>query len=137
MANDNGSGFVLGLFVGGVIGCAVGMLLAPKAGSETRSDLRELGDNWRTRADEMAADLRSRGAAEFDSMSERVGPAVDSLRERSASTIGAVRDAGSGAVTSAREGVDVVRAKIGLGDGHEAASPNGEASEEPQTGVTS
>ena len=120
MANNNGSGvFVLGLFVGAVIGGIVGLLLAPKPGSQTRAELMEVGDAWRTRADEiaaqMAAEIRSRGMPDMSAVGDRVGPAVDSLRERGSSTLGAVREAGTGAVESARQGVGAVRTKISPG----------------------
>ena len=123
MANSNGGGgFVLGLFVGVVIGGVAGLLLAPKPGSQTRAELAEMGDAWRTRADEiaaqMAAEMRSRGVPDMSGVGDRVGPAVDSLRERSATTIGAAREAGTSAVANARQGVDTVRSRISTG--HEA-----------------
>ena len=107
---NGGGGFVLGLFVGGTIGALLGLLLAPRSGSETRAELRELGDTWRTRADELAADVRGYGMAGLEDVSGRVGPAVDSLRER-----------GSSAVASARESVGAVKSRIGVGDGHQPA----------------
>jgi gas vesicle protein len=124
--NSGGGGFVLGLFIGGVIGGMAGLLLAPKSGSQTRAELRELGDTWRTRADEMAADLRARGMPDLPDVTGRVGPAVDSLRERGSSTIEAVRDAGAGAVASAKEGVSAVRSRMGGGDGLQPVTESGE-----------
>lgn len=91
MACNGGGGFALGLLVGGVIGAAAGLLLAPKPGAETRSELIEMGETWRTRADSMAADMRSRGMQEVAGMSQRVGPAVDSLKARGASTVASAR----------------------------------------------
>ena len=91
MACNGGGGFALGLVVGGVIGAAVGLLLAPKPGAETRSELMEMGETWRDRADTMAADMRSRGMREMADMSQRVGPAVDSLKARGASTVATAR----------------------------------------------
>ena len=109
MANSKGGGgFVLGLFVGVVIGGVAGLLLAPKPGSETRAELAEMGDAWRTRADEiaaqMAAEMRSRGVPDMSEVGNRVGPAVDSLRERGATIIGAAPEAGTSAVASERQG---------------------------------
>lgn len=121
MANNGngGGGFVLGLFVGGTIGALLGLLLAPRSGSETRAELRELGETWRTRADELAADVRGYGVAGFEDVSGRVGPAVDSLRERSSTALGAVRRAKTGA----REDVGAVSSGINVGDGHQPAQP--------------
>ena len=91
MACNGGGGFALGLLVGGVIGAAAGLLLAPKPGAETRSELMEKGEAWRTRADSMAADMRSRGMQELADVGQRVGPAVDSLKARGASTVASAR----------------------------------------------
>lgn len=40
---SSGPGFLTGFVVGGLIGTAVGLLLAPKSGKETRESLREQG----------------------------------------------------------------------------------------------
>ena len=109
----------------------MGLLLAPRSGSETRAELRELGDTWRTRADELAADVRGYGMAGLEDVSGRVGPAVDSLRER-----------GSSAVASAREGVGAVKSRIGVGDGHQpakatqTAAPDTDADTDSPSGQT-
>lgn len=121
MANKgSGGGFVVGLLVGGIIGGFLGLLLAPKPGAQTRAELMEIGDAWRTRADEiaaqMAAEMRTRGMPDMNAVGERVGPAVDSLRERGSTTIGAAREAGTSAVASARQGVGAVRTRISNGN---------------------
>ena len=121
MANNNGGGgFLVGFLVGGIIGGFLGLLLAPKPGSQTRAELMEMGDAWRTRADEiaaqMAAEMRSRGVPDMSTVGDRVGPAVDSLRERGSTTLGAAPEAGTSAVASARQGVGAVRSKISNGD---------------------
>jgi|GEM_PF-2952851 hypothetical protein len=69
--NDDGGTFVVGFLLGGIIGAIVGILLAPKAGSETRAELAGQSEVWRDRAEEIAARVR-----------ERVGPAVVGVRER-------------------------------------------------------
>jgi gas vesicle protein len=72
MANNDDSGtFMAGFLFGGIIGAIVGILLAPKAGSETRAELAGQSEVWRDRAEEIAARVR-----------ERVGPAVEGVRER-------------------------------------------------------
>ncbi len=124
--NSSGGGFFLGLFVGGVIGALAALLLAPKRGAETRADLLELGETWRTRADEMAAEMRSRGMAELSQVGERVGPAVDSLRERGGATLESMREAGSGVAASARQQVDVARARVSGGSANGAADAEDE-----------
>jgi len=85
--NDNGGSFALGLLVGGIIGALIGMLLAPKPGSETRSEIWQRSETLRSRADEAAASLRERVGPAADGVSSRFGPAVESVREAGASAI--------------------------------------------------
>ena len=109
MSEKNGGGFITGLLIGGIIGGLVGLLLAPKSGAETRAELLEKGEAWRSRADVLAADMRSRGMAHVEEVSQRFGPAVDSLKERSSATLETARETGSEAVAAARQKVDAAR----------------------------
>ena len=81
-SNDNGSSFALGLVVGGIIGTVIGVLIAPRSGTETRADLAERSEAWRIRAEEMAAQLRERVGPAVEEMRDRVGPAVEGMRDR-------------------------------------------------------
>lgn len=69
--NDDFGAFVTGFMVGGLIGAAVALLLAPQSGEETRVLIRDKGielrdqvestaSDARVRAEEMAQDARSR-----------------------------------------------------------------------------
>ena len=72
MANgDGGSSFISGFLIGGVVGAVVGIMLAPKSGADTRSDLMEHSEALRIRAEDLAARVR-----------ERVGPVGESVRDR-------------------------------------------------------
>lgn len=48
----SGGGFMLGLIAGAVLGAGLGMLLAPKAGSELRGQLGDQASRLRDRASE-------------------------------------------------------------------------------------
>ena len=80
--NDSGGSFVAGFLMGGIVGTVVGILLAPKPGSETRADLLEQSELLRTRAEELAARVRERVGPAMEGVRERVAPAVDGVRER-------------------------------------------------------
>ena len=83
MANsDNGSSFVVGFLVGGLVGAVVGLMLAPRSGSDTRAELAGRSEAWRTRAEEMAANLRERVGPTVETARERINPAVESVMER-------------------------------------------------------
>jgi len=57
-------GFMIGLFVGTLVGSTVALLLTPESGDELRSELRQRGagffDQVRTAADTRRIELRGR-----------------------------------------------------------------------------
>ena len=98
-ADSNGGSFVMGLLTGAFLGAGLGLLLAPKAGSELRNQLSDragsLGDKaadqygrvtgkareWADRGREAGAevydkarDLVSQGAKSTSGVSEKFGP---------------------------------------------------------------
>lgn len=56
----NGKDFLLGVVVGGIIGAATALLLAPKSGSELRADLRETAGTVSARTQEIAQQIGER-----------------------------------------------------------------------------
>lgn len=84
--NDSGSSFAFGFIIGGLVGAAAALLLAPKKGSETRSDLLERSLAMRSRAEELAAQARTqaqdRASVGVATARERIGPAYEGMRER-------------------------------------------------------
>lgn len=67
---DTGGSFLMGLLAGTVLGAGLGMLFAPKAGSDLRNQLTE-----------QAGKLRHNAADTYQHASERVGQIVDKGRE--------------------------------------------------------
>jgi len=79
--NDSGIAFVSGFLLGGVIGAAIGMLLAPKSGVETRADLAGQSEVWRHRAEDMAAQINASIAPTIESVRERVEPVTGRISQ--------------------------------------------------------
>lgn len=75
--NGHGSGFLLGLIAGAAVGAGLGLLFAPRAGSELRGRLAELPANL--------GDAASKG---YRQASARVGAAVDALVDKGQSARG-------------------------------------------------
>ena|SRR5215831_2850385 len=67
---EGGSSFLMGLLAGTILGAGLGMLFAPKAGSELRS---QIGDQ--------AGKLRDAANETYNQASEKVGQMVDRGRE--------------------------------------------------------
>ena len=58
--DSRGGGMMVGLLIGGAIGFVAGLMLAPKSGEETRALLIERGNEWRDKAEELAAATKER-----------------------------------------------------------------------------
>ena len=61
--NGGGSGFLIGLLLGGIGGFVAGMVLAPKSGEETRAFILDQSREWRDKADELTSATRERMAS--------------------------------------------------------------------------
>jgi gas vesicle protein len=72
MANDrnDAAGYLGWFFLGGMIGAAAALLMAPKTGRETREILTERGNEVAKRAQEMATDAQGRAGEWFDKSRE-------------------------------------------------------------------
>jgi gas vesicle protein len=72
MANDrnDAAGYLGWFFLGGVLGAAAALLMAPKTGRETRELLAERSNEVARRAQEMATDAQGRAGEWFDKSRE-------------------------------------------------------------------
>ena len=72
MANDrnDAAGYLGWFFLGGMIGAAAALLMAPKTGRETRELLTERGNEVAKRAQEMATEAQGRAGEWFDKSRE-------------------------------------------------------------------
>jgi gas vesicle protein len=57
---DSGLEFFAGFVIGGLVGAAVALILAPQSGEETRAQLKEKGIELKARAGELAVEARQR-----------------------------------------------------------------------------
>ncbi|MDR1952476.1 MAG: YtxH domain-containing protein [Elusimicrobiota bacterium] len=72
---------LLAFLIGGVIGAAVGLLYAPKAGKETREDLKRLGENLSDNIVDLAEDAKEKGHKIYKSGKEKFLSGKDKLNE--------------------------------------------------------
>jgi gas vesicle protein len=72
MANDrnDAAGYLGWFFLGGVLGAAAALLMAPKTGRETREILAERSNEVAKRAQAMATDAQGRAGEWFDKSRE-------------------------------------------------------------------
>ena len=84
MANDDDFGtFLAGFVIGGLVGAAVAMLMAPQSGEETRTLIKEKSIELKDRATEYGADARDRAEKALEDARTRADAAIVDLRARS------------------------------------------------------
>src|SRR5258707_1472326 len=84
-----GGSFVMGLLTGTVLGAGLGMLFAPKAGSELRNQISEQAGHLRTSAGEWA----DKGREAYNQATEKGREAYSQAAERGRDMVERARDA--------------------------------------------
>lgn len=74
--------FLAGFVVGGLIGAAAALLMAPQSGEETRAVIREKGIELKDKAVETAEDARLRAEKALEDARMRADEAVEEVRVR-------------------------------------------------------
>lgn len=80
---SGGAEFFAGLMIGGLIGAAIALLMAPQSGEETRAQIRDRSVELKDRAEESMADARARGEAIVADARARADAIVAEARHRS------------------------------------------------------
>lgn len=75
-------GFLVGFILGGLVGLAVGILLAPQSGEETRTVLREKGIELKVRAEDLTEEGRARLEEAIEEGKEAAAKKRDELTKR-------------------------------------------------------
>lgn len=78
---DGGGSFLMGLLAGTVLGAGLGMLFAPKAGTELRSQLGEQAERLRSTANEAYGQASDKVGQAYGQATDKVGQMVDRGRE--------------------------------------------------------
>ena len=107
--NNGGSSFVMGLLTGTVLGAGLGMLFAPKAGSELRNQLTEQAGNLASQAQdgirkvgENAGDWADRGRDIYGKAKDAVVKGADEAQKYVRDNAGTVKDAAAKGVEQAQ-----------------------------------
>lgn len=80
--SDDFGTFFAGLIVGGLVGAAVALLIAPQSGEETRGLIREKGIELKDRAVEYSSTARDRAVEAVEEARVRADHALEDLRDR-------------------------------------------------------
>lgn len=98
-----GGSFVMGLLTGTVLGAGLGMLFAPKSGSDLRNQLSDhagslrdtASDSYR-RASEAAGDIAEKGRGAYDKAKDAVSRGAEEAQRYARETTGMGEGTGSG-----------------------------------------
>jgi gas vesicle protein len=100
---DGGGSFLMGLLAGTVLGAGLGMLFAPKAGTELRSKLTESAGRLRTTAEgtyeqasEKVHQMVDRGREAYDRARSTVGSTAEEAGEHLQSGVGSLGNTSTG-----------------------------------------
>ncbi len=92
MADHNGGGeFFAGLLIGGLVGAAVALLMAPQSGEETRAQIRDTSLELKERANETMAEAREKAEAITADARRRAEEIVAEGRKRSEEIVAEAR----------------------------------------------
>lgn len=149
--NDGGGGgsFVMGLLTGTVLGAGLGMLFAPKSGSELRGRIGEQANNlasqakdgyqkasesagqWAEKGREAAGEWAERGRDVYEKAKDAVSRGADEAQKYARDVTSAASAMGSGASSSASSG-----SSTAAGGGSSYGAPGG-SSHAPSAGGNS
>jgi gas vesicle protein len=123
-------GFGIGLLIGG----ALGLLLAPKSGRETREQIRGMATDMSSKARTMATDFGDKTRTTYGQVSERartttddVAQKVRGVSETVRGTVTSAKDAAGRAFDAAKKGYRRRVSELeGSGDFVEETPPSGE-----------
>jgi len=108
--NNGGGSFVMGLLTGTVLGAGLGMLFAPKAGSELRNQLSEQAGSLANQAQdgirkvtETTGDWAERGRDMYGKAKDAVVKGADEAQKYVRDNSGPMKDAASRSVDEAQQ----------------------------------
>jgi gas vesicle protein len=80
--HDDFGSFVAGVTIGGLVGAAVALLLAPQSGEETQRIIKDKSIEIKDRAEEYGTDARLRAEKAFEDARLKADQALSDLRTR-------------------------------------------------------
>ena len=108
MSRSSGGEFFAGLILGGLVGAAVAILLAPQSGEETRAQIRDKGLEFKDRAEEGVLEARQQAQKQISSLQDQVSvlqEQVSALQSKGKETLEKSKQSATEALTKGKESV--------------------------------
>lgn len=120
--NNEGAAFFAGLVIGGLVGAALALLLAPQSGEETRAQIRDRSLEYKDRAEERILEARQRATEAGHRAQEQIGV----LQEKGKEALAKGKQTASEALEKGKQTVNqaVGRTRDGSATGDESAEAN-------------
>src|SRR5262245_8571271 len=99
--NNEGGAFFAGLVIGGLVGAALALLLAPQSGEETRAQIRDKSLEYKDRAEEGLIEARQRAS----DASFRAREQVSALQAKGVETYEKTKQTASDALEKGKQSV--------------------------------
>jgi gas vesicle protein len=102
----NAGSVLLSFFIGGLVGAGVALLMAPRAGEETREKIKGLAVNLRGKAEDVIEDVKSKAEGYIEEVKTKATSAVEKgkeLLEEKKSIISTAIEAGKEAYEKEKE----------------------------------
>ena len=82
-SKDNGSGisFLVGVAVGAFIGAATALLVAPKTGSETREDLKDVSADLKVKANSFVQVVSDKSKELMECAKDKIGQVTANMKK--------------------------------------------------------
>lgn len=110
MADRNGvSEFFVGLVIGGLVGAAIALLLAPQSGEKTRTQIRDTSLELKNRASEIITEAREKAEATIAEARRRAEEITTEARKRAEEIV-------AEASKKAEEQLDTIQASLKPGE---------------------
>lgn len=84
--------FIIGVFVGGIVGAAAGLLLAPKSGRDLREDVVSQAGSLRERSAELTSSAKEKTAELSSAAKEKTAELTSSAKEKTAELSAAAKE---------------------------------------------
>ena len=107
-SRNSGAEFFAGLIIGGLIGAALSILLAPQSGEETRAQIRDKGLEFKDRAEEGVLEARHRAQKQISTLQDQVATLQDQvshLQEMGKETFEKGKQSATGAIARGKQAV--------------------------------
>ena len=110
--NSELGAFLAGFVIGGLVGAATALILAPQSGSDTRSQISNQGQNLRSGGEERISSMRNTASGLTNDYRDRAGKLASTVREKAQESGGNLQQQARVVLDSGKEQTGKMRQRI-------------------------